>query len=468
MLLINSQVIVLYFANSYITLVMLTSMDSVEDLSGKAVAYIIGIVLVLVFSFIPIKRYELKARWIFSTAVLVLAIELLFGFKYGSGYSPIYGYIDLLKQKIDHDRRVEEALSSDEKTHLFYRESVGDFIEAPDSLSNKPNIVLIFTEGLSQNIVDDERNITPNIKNLENNSISFTDYYNHTFATFRGIIGQLYSGYQLDDYDENTLVSIQEILKEKGYYTCFINTEPNNKVFTGYLKTLGFDDVIGKPGKYKGKANSLPDITAYEVLEKVVNDCDKNDKPYFVVIYTFGTHTSLNSVDQDFGDGENRFLNKFYDMDYQFGKFFDTFSNSDVSNDTILVFTGDHCTYADEDFSESFPDYTRDYHALDRMPLLIWYKGVEPRQISANGRNSLDLAPTLMDFVDVDHDNYFLGNSLFSSEKTYCDTTFESLGNLRKTDDSQIQVLSNEETLEFQKYINDYFAAKTQEPVQSE
>ena len=56
---------------------------------------------------------------------------------------------------------------------------------------------------MSQHIIDDERNITPNIKELQSKSLSFSNYYNHTFATYRGIIGQLYSGYQLDNSDQN-------------------------------------------------------------------------------------------------------------------------------------------------------------------------------------------------------------------------------------------------------------------------
>ena len=468
MLLINSQVIVLYFANSYIELVMITNMDAVEDLSGKAFSYILGIVFVIVFSFLPIKRLAINERGTYIGTIALLFLELLFTCMYGSSYSPLYSYIDLVKQKIDHDNRVEIALSSGEKTHLFYQESVGDYIEAPENLSSKPNIVLIFTEGISQNIVEDERNITPNINSFQSKAITFSDYYNHTFATYRGLIGQLYSGYQLEDYDENSLISIEEVLKEKGYYTCFINTEPNNKEFTEYLNNLEFDDVIGEPGEYDGGANSLSDKSAYEELACVISDCEKKDQPYFVVIYTFGTHASLDSIDQDFGDGNSALLNKFYDMDYQFGKFFDEYSESGVSDDSILIFTGDHCTYADQDFSDAFPDYQRDYHALDRMPLSIWYKGVKPQQISANGRNSLDLAPTIMDFIDVDHGNYFLGSSLFSDNKTYCDTVFESLGNMKKTTDSNIQSLSREEQQEYLNYINDYFAAKTQEPIQTE
>ena len=101
-------------------------------------------------------------------------------------------------------------------------------------------MILIFTEGLSRSIIWDERNIMPNLRALESESLSFTNYYNHTFATFRGLIGQLYSGYQFDNLDTNGLISLQAILGKRGYQTAFINTEPSNTEFSEYLAVLPF------------------------------------------------------------------------------------------------------------------------------------------------------------------------------------------------------------------------------------
>lgn len=39
----------------------------------------------------------------------------------------------------------------------------------------------------------------------EDRSFNFINYYNHTAATYRGLIGQLYSGHQYNNNDENTL-----------------------------------------------------------------------------------------------------------------------------------------------------------------------------------------------------------------------------------------------------------------------
>ena len=57
-LIYNIQMAVLFFGNNYILLVMLTNIASLKDLSGKALSYGIGIILVLFFSFIPIQRIK--------------------------------------------------------------------------------------------------------------------------------------------------------------------------------------------------------------------------------------------------------------------------------------------------------------------------------------------------------------------------------------------------------------------------
>lgn len=59
-LLYNAQMLVLYFGSSYITMIMLTNLESVEDLSGKAFEYIMGIIIVLVISCLPIKEVKLS------------------------------------------------------------------------------------------------------------------------------------------------------------------------------------------------------------------------------------------------------------------------------------------------------------------------------------------------------------------------------------------------------------------------
>lgn len=93
-------------------------------------------------------------------------------------------------------------------------------------------------------MIEDERGIMPNLASIEKRSLFFKNYYNHTFATYRGLIGQLYSGHQFSDRGANQLISLHALLHDVGYQTTFFNTEPNNVDFSRCLEAMDFDTLV--------------------------------------------------------------------------------------------------------------------------------------------------------------------------------------------------------------------------------
>ena len=468
MLFLNSQLIVAFFGNSYIRLVMLTNLDSLEDIGGKAVAYITGVVLVLIFTFLPISPIEYK--WMKSEVLLsvFLAAELIFTMCLGNEYSPFYAYVDTAKQAYDAAQIRKAAMSADNITTDYYHESISSFIDNNPALPEKPNVVLILSEGLSQSIVDDPRDIMPTVGEYEKKSIYFKNYYNHAFATYRGIIGQLYSGYQLNNLDTNSLISMEDIFRDHGYKTTMINTEPGNLQYTQYLNELHFDRIVGTSSEgYTGYFGSMTDKEAYNKLFETIEADHSEGNPFFDVIYTFGTHASFDSPDEVFGNGTNAEINKFYNLDCQLKSFMERFEESDMAEDTIIVFTADHATYADQNFVTAFPDYERVHTELDRIPLFMYFKGVEPWEIDVEGRNSLDLAPTVFDYIGIDCENYFLGSTLFmgKNNNNNYDTVFSEGGAYATSDNDSIAPLSQAQQEITLNLINRYYIANQQVPL---
>jgi phosphoglycerol transferase MdoB-like AlkP superfamily enzyme len=280
----------------------------------------------------------------------------------------------------------------------------------------------------------------PNVAALKNQTISFSNYYNHTFATYRGIQGTLYSGHQFDNYDKNNLTSVMDIMRENGYYTAMINTEPNNSEFTSYLNNMGFDAIVtDKAAEY-----DILDKQAYEMLYDTATAYENNSNPFFLVIYTFGTHASFDAPLDGvvYGDGTSGEINKFYNADYYFGMFFDKFKNSSLKDDTILVFTTDHATYMDDSYKSAFPEYARVATSCDEIPLYIYDNGVT-MNVDAQGRNSLDMIPTLLDWMGLNSSTDFLGQSLFTQKQDgiTMDTYFWNTGNIFYTGDDTIRAV---------------------------
>lgn len=471
LLLLNIQMAVLTFGNTYISLVMMTNLDSVKDLSGQAVVYISAIAAALVLSFIPARHV---GTWKIAEArllSLVLAVELIFTMCIGSAASPLFSYYTLIKQQIDAQTPSKNIVKGKDYTEPFHGTTITGRIKKPEALPEQPNVIAIFTEGLSQNIVTDSRNIMPNVAAYEKKSINFTNYFNHTFATYRALSGQLYSGYQKDNYDSNALISLQDILSDRGYTTTFINTETRNINFTNYLQDMGFDEVISDPAFISnGIADSISDKDAYELLFDTAEKLAKDGKPFFTAIYTFGTHTSLDSPDEKFGDESDSLLNKFYNLDYQFGAFMEKYEKSDLAENTIIFFTADHAAYQDRLFKTSFPDYERKHTELDEMPFFIYYKGITPQTLDVEGRNTLDFAPTVLDYLDISTNNYFLGTTLFSGldNNNNYDTIFTDSSNYASTRGGEIRSLTDTERDIIKVKLDMYYEAKQQGPPETE
>ena len=418
MLLYNINITVLLYGGSFVSMIMLTNLNSIEDIKDKLYIYIIATIFVILFSLLPFRKINIKISLNKKCFTKLLIYEIILMIIVSNNYSPLYSYGILLNDYYKYISLQYYIKNTKYNKDKFYKEKINDYIKYNNEVKEKPNIILIFGEGVSKHIIDDERNIMPNIREYMNKGISFDNYYNHTAATYRGLIGQLYSGYQFNNTDKNKLISLQKILQNNNYYTEFINTEPNNEEFTSYLNNMKFDYVSTKNTK-DGVSKTTSDKSAYEFLLERINKLNDNDKPFFISLYTLGTHVSLNSYNEKYGDGSNNVLNRFYNSDFQFGKFIKEFNKSELFDNTIIIWTTDHASYTDYDYLNVFANYyNRDYVFIDKIPLFIYHKEVKSRKIDVNGKNSLDLAPTILDYIDISSPNYFLGDSLFANKKS--------------------------------------------------
>lgn len=319
----------------------------------------------------------------------------------------------------------------------FYRENIvinhnSNFRRHTFS-TNNPNIILIFAEGTSELVLS--KKLTPNTIHFLNSSIRFSNYFNHTAATFRGIRGQMISGYQyLGGYYPNKVgvgqmsqseikskfsgyvESLPSILAQHGYRTVFCSPHSRKEQLAEMLKATGFEETYGFED-FRTSKQDLSDREQYERTFQILQEHVKSDRPIFLSIYLVGTHHGMDSPDIKYGNGANSYLNKFHNQDIWFGQFMNKLSTSGLLKDTIVVWTTDHATYPTSDFNSTF-QVSRNYF-IDKIPLGIYYQGVEPVVINAKNRNSLSLAPTLLDILGIHRQsNHFLGRSLFSDEES--------------------------------------------------
>ena len=436
-LILGMQFGFLYYSGSFVTVTMLQNIVLAEDLRGNGASYILSIIAIVVVSFIPVyipverknKRADFRD---------LLIIVLLASIAFNGPYFAASGLRDLVGSGIRMSRMSNKNM--DESANASFYNNAIQFSDysVPEEMG-QPNIILIFTEGMSEHIVDDSRNIMPNVRKFREQSISFERYFNHSFATFMGLQGQLFSGYQQKNRSINPYISLQDILHKNGYNTTLINTEPHNEYFTEFLETFGFDNLVTDTEKAENR--DMTDKSAYEFLFDTAEELRSKEEPFFMTIYTFGTHVSFDSPDEKFGNGSDQVLNRFYNLDVQFGNFFEKYLASGMDEDTILIFTTDHATYADKDYHNAFPQQNRPCNDVDTIPLYIYHSGINPERIDVAGRNSLGFAPTVLDYLKISSENYFLGTSLFLNEKKEFETVFFDPSYVKVTEDGDVSDL---------------------------
>lgn len=471
-LILNAQYAVLKLGGSYTSMIMVTNIHAAGALKGgKTAIYATTGVLVIAFSLLPIysviknQKVKVKTKAIVLGGALAADVLVCAGF---GGTRSAYASAVRLGTEAYNQHKMDQKIAELQKKNAAkkakqYKDPVDNGYKYTD-LDHLPNVVLIFTEGMSQSIVEDARNIMPNVKQYESQSITFTNYFNHTAATYRGIPSELASGFQFNDMDDNGLEMLQDVMSSYGYDTTLMNPENHQKDFASHLSRLGFDHYVNGDGKDYTMSDKIMYDTAFDLL----NQDNSNGKPKLITFYTFGTHIGQDSPDEKFGDGSNPLLNRFYNVDYQFGQFMQKLQASDKADNTVVIFTTDHASYSDDDFIRTFPEIDRGHGFCDRIPLLIWYKNVQPVSIDVGGRTSIDMAPTVLDYFNMKQPKDFLGNSLFgkmpeNKKQRLKETTFViPLGsNYISTDGGTLHTLSDEDQDYMSDVVAEYCASAT-------
>lgn len=310
---------------------------------------------------------------------------------------------------------------------------------------DRPNVVLLFTEGTSARLIgsynEKFKDVTPNINKMASHSMVVQNYFNHTAATFRGTQGQLISGYpRAGGWEEmgwmgnglksggladKVYQSLPKILNRNGYYTSFISPHKEDDPYTKLLENAGFKSVFTRDSveTILGRQpdilhDSVRDDEMYQSLQSLIKQCSTLNQPFFIVMYTFETHTNIDTDEKEkqYADGSNMTLNTLHNLDYSFGKFWNWFINSEFAGNTIVILTADHTHYYDHSYLK-LVSHEADYNKafIDKIPLVI-YDPVHdlPEKYDADGKTSLSITPTIMHLLDLnDFENSFMGKSIF-------------------------------------------------------
>ncbi len=146
-----------------------------------------------------------------------------------------------------------------------------------------------------------------------------------------------------------------------------------------------------------------------------------------MALYNIETHAFQDSAPDGlkYGDGGNESLDTVHSYDDAFGRFLEFFRGSPLAQDTVVVFTADHCHYTDKTYTEVMRRY---FPGLPRVPVdaipLIVYSPCQslPDTFDADFQTSLGFTPSLIHLLGLPQaPNPFLGRSIFSPRASHAD-----------------------------------------------
>ena len=403
------QILNVIQTGKYIEPLTLLNMHSAADIGFRNILFLflLGGMCIFIYLFkLPKKSISLKKCFVFFVGFLIVELcckDIL----------PVNAAMRSVKKAYAQAFFVPKYEDGKEFLRKNVFEPKNNLWKNPSMRNN--NVVLIFTEGLSSVVLSEK--LTPNTYKLLKSGFNVENYYNHTAATYRGIKGQLMSGFlylggkknavtkMYEKHKAHKAETLESILRDRGYSTVFVSPHARMHYFNEFIENIGFQKVVNEE-------EDLSDKKLYANLTREFDKLAEKKKPFFLVTYVLGSHFGLDSPDLKYGDGTNSYLNKFYNQDFWFGKFLKEFEKSPASENTILVFTADHASYPSADFISTFASKSNLF--ADEMPLVIYKKGMKPQIFDAKGVNSLALAPTILNILGVSKaQNHFLGSSLF-------------------------------------------------------
>lgn len=318
-----------------------------------------------------------------------------------------------------------------------------------DKHSDSPNVIIIFSEGLSARSIGAYGSIysdlTPYIDDFARQSMVVNRYYNHTAATYRGLHGQLASIYPLyggaggwhskeKDVSGRTYLSLADLFLRRNYETIFLDShhKDHRSRVDEMMEELGFETIVTGDElaeAYLDGASPLEQMAYSDqqyfkgVIAYLENRASMvgSQRPFLMSLYNFGTHAFLNHSKDGYRyhSHNNVVLNNTHNFDAAFGLLWNYIKNSPYGENTVLVFTADHCHFHENAFLDVFsePDYTKLF--VDRIPLIIWDPSRSlPARYDARNASSIDFAPTIAHYFGLDNvRNPFLGMSLFEQER---------------------------------------------------
>jgi len=331
-----------------------------------------------------------------------------------SAVNPVFSIISSLfktKDFADQHNHFDEAERASQFAALQYHTS-GTTVDTLLRVQ-RPNVLLILMEGCSGvfvHAIDSmaRPDITPNLNQMANEGVAFTQCYANSFRTDRGTVCTL-SGYPaFPDVSVmkvpskcERLPSIARSLANEGYATEFLYGGDINFTNTnGYLLATGYERTLGdKDFPVEVRRTHNWGVTDHIVLDTLYQRVMRlpTERPWHIACLTLASHEPWKVPYERIP--EDKVLNAMAYLDDCLGNFINRLRKTPVWENTLVILLPDHGVNYPQGISDADP---RKSH----IPM-IWTGGAirQAKRIETLC-NQTDLAATLLGQLGVNHSDF--------------------------------------------------------------
>ena len=348
-------------------------------------------------------------------------------------------------------------------TENKYEEQVNEYT----GIFEGKNVIAIHAESIQGIAMDRSFNgkeVTPNLNKLASEGMYFSNFYSQvgvgtssdaefTFAT--SLMPSL-NGTVFVNYFDTEYVTIQKLMKEKGYYVSSMHA--NNGDFWNrevMHKNMGYDMFYDKDYFTINEeiGLGLSDKSFFKQIIPYLQDIKESNDKFYTTLIMLSNHTPFDDLEltDEFEttltyeienqtieanpiEGtmlENYFRSVHY-ADQAIGQLIEDLDENGLLENTVLVIYGDHEARIDkeeydllynynpltgelyEEDDENYVEYNKyDYELDKKVPFIIWTIDNEYNKEVTIPMGMIDVLPTLGNMFNI-HSDYQLGTDIFS------------------------------------------------------
>ena len=228
-------------------------------------------------------------------------------------------------------------------------------------------------------------------------------------------------------YSNNALQGLPAMLSQEGYTTAFFHGAPNTTLgFKSFTNSIGFETYYGMD-EYDNDKDfdgtwAIFDEPYLKYFAKESDRIANEGQPFLLTVFTASSHEPFTIPDEHKGTftrGDIPMHKSISYADYSIQQYFEMVKDKPWFNNTLFVFTADHCGVSYRD------DYNNEMGRF-LIPIFFYTPGGQLPVMCDTKRliQQTDITPTLLGLLNYQKPFFSFGKDVFDNSENYVNYVF--------------------------------------------